>query len=337
MSGISRGERKVPWGVRSESNSVSPGSVESPGLNRQHSSYSVIVEESADPDGPPSPLAGKNVQGFGTMPPLAASPSPFTPGEAPGTSSPFAHLPRRGNPAPPINTDRTKIVDPRVQSAPAELGPPYKRVTKPDTSPQPDTLNMPPSHPPSHESTGPTPHSGEAARPRLDPNAPLRAAKHPHLLEVDKVVTEEDIRRRAEIEGSSLSKAIESERAGPGGSNLPSEQWGTPFKITWVKMDRLPFVRVKHLRNPWNYDREVKISRDGIELEPSVGEALLQEWDKMEAEREAFQKVLQAQWVQRDGQWYEADGRPAPSSGEPSSVTDNTRASTARGADSRSP
>jgi hypothetical protein len=33
------------------------------------------------------------------------------------------------------------------------------------------------------------------------------------------------------------------------------------------------------LRNPWNGNREVKISRDGTEIEPSVGARLLQEFD----------------------------------------------------------
>ncbi|KIO15785.1 hypothetical protein M407DRAFT_34623 [Tulasnella calospora MUT 4182] len=327
MSGVSRGDRKVPWAGRSESNSVSPRSAESTGLNWQRSSYSVIVEESSEPssrreppDNPLSPLASKSQQFFGTMATLASSPSPLTPGEQPRMPSPPVHLPRRANPST-TEVDGMDH-DPRIQSAPAELGPPHKKLTKPTASP-----SVP---------RQPAKHSGEAAKPRLDPDAPLRAAKRPELLEVDKVVTEEDIRKRAEIEGSSLSRAIEGELAGPGGSKS-SEQWGTPFKIMWVKKDRLPFVRVKHLRNPWNYDREVKISRDGIELEPSVGEALLHEWDKMEAEREAFQRVLQAQWVQRDGQWHQADGRLAPSSGNPSSATDNTRASTARGADSRSP
>jgi hypothetical protein len=56
--------------------------------------------------------------------------------------------------------------------------------------------------------------------------------------------------------------------------------WGEPFKIQWIHTDRLPFQRTRHLRNPWNHDREIKVSRDGTELEPSVGQALLEEWDR---------------------------------------------------------
>lgn len=60
--------------------------------------------------------------------------------------------------------------------------------------------------------------------------------------------------------------------------------WGESFRVEWVRTDRLPFFRTRHLRNPWNHDREVKVSRDGTELEPSVGQALLDEWEKMDAE-----------------------------------------------------
>lgn len=59
-------------------------------------------------------------------------------------------------------------------------------------------------------------------------------------------------------------------------------QWGTPFKVQWIKVGRLPFHRTRHLRNAWNHEREVKVSRDGTELEPGVGQALLDEWDKEE-------------------------------------------------------
>lgn len=56
--------------------------------------------------------------------------------------------------------------------------------------------------------------------------------------------------------------------------------WGESFKVEWIKTERLPFYRSRHLRNLWNHDREVKVSRDGTELEPGVGQALLEEWDK---------------------------------------------------------
>ena len=59
-----------------------------------------------------------------------------------------------------------------------------------------------------------------------------------------------------------------------------SEVWGRPFRIDWIRTTHLPFIRTRHLRNPWNHGREVKVSRDGTELEPSIGRQLLEEWDK---------------------------------------------------------
>ena len=50
--------------------------------------------------------------------------------------------------------------------------------------------------------------------------------------------------------------------------------WGQSFKIQWIKTGSLPFGRTRHLRNPWNADREVKVSRDGTEVEPSESMAL---------------------------------------------------------------
>ncbi|KAF8214440.1 YT521-B-like domain-containing protein [Mycena galopus ATCC 62051] len=50
------------------------------------------------------------------------------------------------------------------------------------------------------------------------------------------------------------------------------------FKLQWLCTDRLPFLRTRHIRNPWNHDREIKVSRDGTEVEPTVGQALLEEW-----------------------------------------------------------
>jgi hypothetical protein len=52
--------------------------------------------------------------------------------------------------------------------------------------------------------------------------------------------------------------------------------WGKPFKIEWISISRVPFFRTRGLRNPWNANREVKIARDGTELEPSVGRRLVQ-------------------------------------------------------------
>jgi hypothetical protein len=61
----------------------------------------------------------------------------------------------------------------------------------------------------------------------------------------------------------------------PDEPSSPSKAWGKPFKIEWISTTRLPFYRTRGLRNPWNSNREVKIARDGTELETGVGRRLL--------------------------------------------------------------
>jgi hypothetical protein len=61
------------------------------------------------------------------------------------------------------------------------------------------------------------------------------------------------------------------------------QAWGQPFKVEWLCTDRLPFYCTRHLRNPWNQDREIKVSRDGTEVEPGVGQQLLEQWRTLAA------------------------------------------------------
>ena len=61
-----------------------------------------------------------------------------------------------------------------------------------------------------------------------------------------------------------------------GDSAVVAQSWGKPFRVEWLSATRLPFYRTRGLRNPWNANREVKIARDGTELEPSVGDRLIQ-------------------------------------------------------------
>lgn len=61
------------------------------------------------------------------------------------------------------------------------------------------------------------------------------------------------------------------------GAQVP-RSWGMPFKIQWLSLNKVPFNRTRHLKNPWNGQREVKISRDGTEVEPSVGKRLFEEF-----------------------------------------------------------
>jgi YT521-B-like domain len=73
---------------------------------------------------------------------------------------------------------------------------------------------------------------------------------------------------------SRLERATESDDAEAVSPATP-QSFGKPFKIEWVSTERLPFYRTRGLRNPWNANREVKIARDGTELEPSVGRRLV--------------------------------------------------------------
>jgi hypothetical protein len=60
-----------------------------------------------------------------------------------------------------------------------------------------------------------------------------------------------------------------------------AQVWGKPFKIEWQSTNRLPFYRTRGLRNPWNANREVKIARDGTELETGVGRRLIQMFHRL--------------------------------------------------------
>ncbi|KAI9660861.1 MAG: hypothetical protein M1829_006426 [Trizodia sp. TS-e1964] len=59
-------------------------------------------------------------------------------------------------------------------------------------------------------------------------------------------------------------------------SSLDTKVWGKPFRVQWISTNRLPFYRTRGLRNALNVNREVKIARDGTELETVVGKKLIQ-------------------------------------------------------------
>lgn len=71
-----------------------------------------------------------------------------------------------------------------------------------------------------------------------------------------------------------VDEAAEEESPGLGGVEVQSI--GKPFRIQWLSTERVPFHRTRGLRNPWNGNREVKVARDGTEIESSVGERLLE-------------------------------------------------------------
>lgn len=65
-------------------------------------------------------------------------------------------------------------------------------------------------------------------------------------------------------------------------SGSQSPNFNYVCSIEWVKRNNLPFQLTHHLLNSLNENKRVQISRDGQEIEPSVGEALLRLWDRKE-------------------------------------------------------
>ncbi|KFA74814.1 hypothetical protein S40288_03484 [Stachybotrys chartarum IBT 40288] len=78
-----------------------------------------------------------------------------------------------------------------------------------------------------------------------------------------------------EAEGDDSDSGSDNESESGSNHVDESQTWGKPFKLEWLSTTRLPFYRTRGLRNPWNSNREVKIARDGTELEPSVGRRLI--------------------------------------------------------------
>ena len=73
-----------------------------------------------------------------------------------------------------------------------------------------------------------------------------------------------------------ITKETQSTRETDVAEESQVQSFGKPFKIEWLSTSRLPFYRTRGLRNPWNANREVKIARDGTELETNVGRRLIQ-------------------------------------------------------------
>ncbi|KAG5350920.1 hypothetical protein C0989_008671 [Termitomyces sp. Mn162] len=154
-----------------------------------------------------------------------------------------------------------------VQSAPAELGVVHQKMTmqNPSARLSLDHMVVP--------SIRDVPEKFE-----LDPLAPVRAIRsgpgdsHASTLEV---VAEE-----MEKGGDDVMSDAQEGAEGKGSTKKGEERdgWGEPFKIEWLSTERISFQKTRQIRNPWNHDREVKVSRDGTELEPGVGRKLIEDW-----------------------------------------------------------
>lgn len=86
-------------------------------------------------------------------------------------------------------------------------------------------------------------------------------------------------RRAGELEGQ-----MEGMKHGVSSDPHPADSsLGKQFKIEWIKTYPLSFQIVRKLRNPWRDNRQIKVSRDGTELEPNVGRQLRKIWDEAES------------------------------------------------------
>ena len=63
---------------------------------------------------------------------------------------------------------------------------------------------------------------------------------------------------------------------GPVGSSSTDvfQGFGRAFEVRWLRLDDLDFEQVSNIRNPWNENKSVKVSRDGQELPNDVGRQL---------------------------------------------------------------
>jgi hypothetical protein len=175
---------------------------------------------------------------------------------------------------------------PDVQSAPAVLGKPHRNISSSPAAVKGTSLD-----------------NAVAISQRrdieLDESAPIRARRSPPSAGEVAAIVEASARAHERREsmgsaapglGSVAEESGEKDEVQPfadggaplqdgvGGTGAREDGWGQDFKLQWLCTDRLPFTRTRQIRNPWNHDREVKVSRDGTELEPSVGQALLDEW-----------------------------------------------------------
>ncbi|THU77220.1 hypothetical protein K435DRAFT_702873 [Dendrothele bispora CBS 962.96] len=301
VGSVRQGEQRVSWASRTDS-SVSSRSSRGGSLSPVTGRHITdpIPEE---PVASPSRVLGSIGLGLGSPPArtyfpaiehrlVEESPRPVS---NLGEASPGQSLLSGSGPIPPPaegDSVSSKVLsalndaNAKVQSAPAELGEQHRQITL-KTPATKFSLDQ-------HRS------SSSALPPgfKLNSEAPLRARKHSdesdngeksgHLKSVAEEEEQENEPEREEGGGGRAGRARGVEDTGQG--ERKDESWGEPFKVEWVCTERLPFYRTRHIRNPWNHDKEIKVSRDGTELEPSVGQQLIDEWTKLAAEAKQQQQ-----------------------------------------------
>ena len=162
---------------------------------------------------------------------------------------------------------------PRNQSAPGMLGMKYSlpSMKTPETK---FSLGQQPTRPPKPKN----PSSAQKDDFELDPLAPVRAMRSSGGKPSSSLQSLEEIEEKTEEAGANVQEPTISRQQEVEGEE---ELWGNCFEVEWISTEKMPFSRTRQFRNPWNHDREVKVSRDGTELEPTVGQKLLDEWHKL--------------------------------------------------------
>jgi len=273
MVGPVQGEHRVSWATRTTDSSSSSRSSLSPVAGRG-TVVSPLGQDSSASSARGSQHKGQGSAFFSPGSTRLVEESPLSLGHS------EAHM-ADGEPAEHrVHAPPVASASDQPQSAPGEVGPSRSRVAPQVMKHSLDQqlLRRAPAILPLQ---GSSPHGSDF---ELDPSAPVRAMRSPPIPRGS------DIQERGTgSKRSSLLKAVaEEEEKGDdeaqGGTKDEGEQdgredlWGESFKIEWLCTEKLPFHRTRHLRNPWNHEREVKVSRDGTELEPSVGKRLIEEW-----------------------------------------------------------
>ncbi|KAF5377960.1 hypothetical protein D9615_006703 [Tricholomella constricta] len=273
---IRRGEHRVSWATRTTDSSPSSRSSLSPATGRGsvHS-----PNKSEEPESPSrvSHLQGGNQANLffspGTNRFVEESPLPVSAGidTRKQDAGPTGFLPD----------------GPLRQTAPAELGAPRHKITM-VTPLAKHSLDLQFIRSP----------VGAAATPpedfELDPTAPIRAMRSGSSGDnqeqgssgrpkstLQAVAEEEEKGEEGLPDAEKRDAGGDGNEAGAANGDGMRDDWGESFKIEWLSTEKLPFHRTRHIRNPWNHDREVKVSRDGTEVEPTVGKRLLEEWTRL--------------------------------------------------------
>ncbi|KAF9907168.1 hypothetical protein EC991_011231 [Linnemannia zychae] len=58
-------------------------------------------------------------------------------------------------------------------------------------------------------------------------------------------------------------------------ASTTTKSWGIMFPVKWIDVHKVPFAKTTHMLNPLYENREVKVSKDGTEVEPTIGEQLV--------------------------------------------------------------